>query len=213
MGSMTNFKLPNSNEVEISQHTQYPWDGMVKINVNPVNKVRFEINLRIPGWARNQPVPSDLYIYLSPGNDAFSIKVNGLEAEYKTENGYAIIDREWKSGDIIEYVLPMNIQRVIANNNVVEDRRMIALERGPIVYCLEGIDNDDQVDNFILADDTKLLTADGTGLFNGVKLIIGKGRGTSQRAPTFEFTAIPYFLWNNRGITKMEVWIPRNVDQ
>ncbi len=143
-------------------------------------------------------------------NETFSIKVNGKDAEYKTENGYAVIDREWKAGDIIEYVLPLNIHRVTANINVTDDTGKVAIERGPIVYCLEGIDNNNKIDNIILPDDEELSILDGINEFTGVKTIIGgPGRGTMHRAPTNnQITAIPYYLWNNRGITKMMVWIP-----
>jgi DUF1680 family protein len=210
IGCKTNFKLQNGNEVEIGQETRYPWEGAVKIKVNPVRNDFFTICLRIPGWTHNQPVPGDLYSYLSPINETCSIKVNGNETEYKTENGYAVINREWKAGDSIEYILPMNIHRVIANNNVVDDRGEVALERGPMVYCLEGIDNDNLIENLIIPDDVVLSTADGSGIFKGVKTITGKCKVTTHRDLTF--IAIPYFLWNNRGITKMEVWIPRTVD-
>jgi DUF1680 family protein len=210
IGSTAKIKLNGKIPVDISQETRYPWDGTVKIKVNPARRSSFAVYLRIPGWARNQPVPSDLYSYLSRVNETISIKVNGQDVQYKIENGFAIISRNWKTGDIIEYVLPMNIQRVIANNNVIEDSGKVALERGPIVYCLEGIDNG-QIANLTIPDDGELSIADGTNEFTGVKKIIGNCRGTKHRAPADNrFTAIPYYLWNNRGITKMEVWISRN---
>lgn len=219
IGSSANIKLNGSIPVEISQETRYPWDGAVKIKVNPTKKAFFTVNLRIPGWIRNQPVPGNLYSYISPIKETFSIKVNGKDAEYRTENGYAAMKREWEQGDIIEYVLPMNIHRVSANNEVSNDRGKIALERGPLVYCLEGIDNDSQIENMILPDNAELSTSFSTDKFSGVSTITGEAviykaasDSFSIEGVKYKFTAIPYCFWNNRGINEMKVWIPRKVN-
>jgi DUF1680 family protein len=148
------------------------------------------------------------------------VRLNVENAEFKTENSYAVIDREWKQGDLIEYILPLNIHRVVANSNVEADKNKVALERGPIVYCLEGVDNNNTLRNLILPDDA-LLSADfEKNKLNGVEVITGEGvnfnsssEGLSKQPKTQPFVAIPYYSWCNRGITQMEVWLPRKVPQ
>lgn len=201
-----NKKLP----VTISQETQYPWDGQVKISVSPEKASRFALCLRIPGWAQNRPVPGDLYSYLSPEKDSVSITVNGEPVQYKTEKGYAVIDREWKQGDVVNYTLPMNIHRVEANRKVVDDAGKVAIERGPIVYCLEGVDNGPQLMKLSLPDSSKLTETFNSGELSGIVTISGEAMvDGDKKAQTQKFTAIPYFVWDNRGINEMKVWIPR----
>ncbi len=201
-----NKKLP----VTISQETKYPWDGQVKISVSPEKTSRFALCLRIPGWAENQVVPSDLYSFVSPETGAVSVTVNGEPVQYKTEKGYAVIDREWKQGDVVSYNIPMSIRRVEANAQVADDAGKVAIERGPIVYCLEGADNGADLMALSLPDSSKLTESYNSGELSGVVTISGdaeiaKGKKTEVR----KFTAIPYFVWNNRGADEMKVWILR----
>lgn len=220
ISSKTNLKLANSNSVEISQKSGYPWDGNITFNVNPAKKSKFSLCLRIPGWVKNQPVPSDLYNFIAPVTETVVIKINGQSAEYQSENGYAVIEREWKKGDVVEYFLPMNIHRVEANANVAADKGMVAIERGPVVYCVEGIDNNNgKVLNMILPDNAKLSTQYRPDLLNGVQIITGEAvafnpsaDGMSVSTDKVPFTAIPYYVWNNRGINQMKVWLPRKID-
>jgi hypothetical protein len=216
VASTTKIDLNSKTSVELNQQTTYPWDGNVKITIKPQKKSLFAVCLRIPGWVRNQPVPSNLYSFINPVKETISIKVNGQNTDYKTENGYAIINREWKQGDVIEYLLPMNIHRVEANPNVEADVNKVALERGPIVYCLEGVDNNDMSGNLSLPDDVHLSANFEKNKLSGVVVITGEeivsnssASGLSKQPKTRPFTAIPYFSWCNRGITQMEVWLPR----
>jgi hypothetical protein len=195
VASATKINLNAKTSVELSQQTKYPWDGNVKITIKPQKKSLFAVCLRIPGWVRNQPVPSNLYSYINPVKETISIKVNGQNTDYKTENGYAIINREWKQGDVIEYLLPMNIHRVEANPNVEADVNKVALERGPIVYCLEGVDNNDMSGNLILPDDVHLLTNFEKNKLSGVVVITGEEivsnsseSGLSKQPKTRPFT-------------------------
>lgn len=201
-----NKKLP----VTISQETQYPWDGQVKISVSPEKASQFALYLRIPGWAGNQPVPSDLYSFVSPEKDSVSVTVNGEPVQYKSEKGYAVIDREWKQGDVVNYSIPMSIRRVEANKNVADDFGKVAIERGPIVYCLEGVDNGAEFFKFVLPDTAKLSATFAPETLNGVVTISGEATITENKAiKSQKFTAIPYFVWDNRGINEMKVWVPR----
>ncbi len=205
--------------VNISQQTQYPWDGNIKINIAPAKKNQFAVYLRIPGWAENKPVPSDLYSYLTPSAEAISIKVNGKIEQYTTKNGYAVIDREWKKGDVIEYSLPMDIHRVVANSNVKDDQNQVALERGPIVYCIEGTDNvSTSLNGVILPDHAKLNASFDASKLRGIEQITGEAisfspnaDGSAIESKRQTFIAIPYYTWDNRGANKMKVWIPRKV--
>ncbi len=220
VASTTKIDLSSKTSVELNQQTSYPWDGNVKIKIDPSNKSKFAVYIRIPGWVRNQPVPSNLYSYVNPATETVFVKVNGKNAEYKTENNYAVIDREWKKGDLIEYNLPLNIHRVIASSNVATDRNKVALERGPIVYCLEGVDNNNMSGNSVLPDDAVLSANFEKNMLNGVVVINGEQNASNPSAEVLNklpkvqpFKAIPYYSWCNRGITKMEVWLPRKASQ
>jgi uncharacterized protein len=202
--------LDKKTTITISQETQYPWDGQVKIMVSPEKQGPFALRLRIPGWAQNKPVPGDLYSYVSPEKAEVSVTVNGESVPYKTEKGYAVIDREWKQGDVVSYSLPMRIQRVETNPKVAGNKGKAAVERGPIVYCLEGVDNSPELMKLILPDTAKLTAFFAPEALSGVVTISGEalvedGKGSQAQ----KITAIPYFVWNNRGANEMKVWLPR----
>ena len=214
--SATKINLSRKNSVALSQQTNYPWDGDVMIAVNPTISSKFALNIRIPGWVHNQPVPSNLYSYINPKTETFVLTVNGKKAAFKSENGFAVIDRVWKKGDVIGYNLPLLIHRVEANSNVAADKGKVALERGPIVYCLEGVDNKDFFGNISLSDQAILTTSFDKNALNGIVIIRGEGdftttskEGVASPARKQSFVAIPYYSWSNRGTTQMEVWLPR----
>jgi hypothetical protein len=208
-------KMDNGRTVKIEQETHYPWDGHVKIVINPDQTAPFRIKVRIPGWALNQPVPSDLYRYVDSASPPVSIKVNGKPIATRLDKGYAIIDRVWKPGSTIELNLPMPIRRVVANDQVAADRGRVALERGPILYALEAPDNPNgKVRNLVLARDTKLTAEYKPEMLKGVEVVEGRAVALSYDAEgnmlknQQPFTAIPYYAWANRGRGQMIVWIP-----
>lgn len=220
IGSSVTIKMNEKQSVQISQSSNYPWDGAINFTVQPKQKSKFALRLRIPGWAKNQPVPSDLYSYMNPVTASYSIKVNGVDYSAKVEEGYAVIDREWKKGDKVEYNLPMNIQRVTANEKVKADRGLVALERGPILFCLEDKDNAFNVNNFILPDNSALKLTFNKDIFTGTYTIQGEGNvinpsddKLSMQTEKKTFTAIPYNVWDNRGGAAMRVWLPRTVGE
>src|SRR6185503_354577 len=133
--------LDNGRQIKLTQETRYPWDGNVKMTVNPDRNSIFTINVRIPGWARNEAAPGDLYRFVDKVDVAATLKVNGKAVPITINKGYASLSRTWKRGDIVELELPMPIRRVIANDRVDADRGRVALQRGPIVYCAEWPDN------------------------------------------------------------------------
>jgi hypothetical protein len=151
-----------------------------------------------------------LYTYITPEKAEISITVNGESVQYKLEKGYAIIDREWKKDDVISYDLPMNINRVEANQQVVVNSGQVAVERGPMVYCLEGTDNGTDLMKLALPDTAKLSATIAPELLSGVVTISGEAQVVAGKdSKSQKITAIPYFVWNNRGANEMKVWIPR----
>jgi len=206
-----------SGKVTITQKTEYPWQGAVNITVNPEKNRRFAINVRIPGWARNEPVPSDLYKFQKSSDEKPALKINGKPAKIKLQNGFARIERKWKKGDAIDLNLPMPIRRVIAHKNIIDDRGKVALQRGPIVFCLEGPDNGGEVLNLMIPDDAKLQSEFRPDLLSGIMTITGTA-GLIKRTLDGKiilsgekpFTAIPYYAWAHRGKSQMTVWPPRN---
>ncbi len=215
VASTAEVKLDNGRTVKIEQQTQYPWAGDVKMIITPDQAGPFRIMVRIPGWARNQPVPSDLYRYVDSATTIVTIKVNGRPIATRLDKGYAIIDRVWRPGSTIELNLPMPVRRVVANDQVAADRGRVALERGPILYALEAPDNPNgKVRNLVLARDAKLTAEYRPEMLKGVEVIEGRAVAMSYDAEgkvlktQQSFTAIPYYAWANRGRGQMIVWIP-----
>jgi DUF1680 family protein len=201
------------NTINLVQQTNYPWDGKIAINVNPANKDDFIIHVRVPGWALGQPVPGDLYRYLNPADEKIVLKVNGEAVDFQLEKGFAVLKRNWKKGDVIEMNLPMPIRKVIAHDSVKADVGKLALERGPIVYCAEWVDNGGHVLNLMLPQDAELVTEFRDYLLDGVQVIRGKALGlysdgTVASNREQDFLAIPYYAWAHRGAGEMAVWLP-----
>ncbi len=203
-------QLADSTTVTLEQTTGYPWNGKVAIRVTPDKEGEFAIRLRIPSWLKSAPVASDLYAY-TDAPKKYTLKVNGSSARAAEGDGYETIVRTWKAGDVIELDLPMDVRRIQANDSVEIDRGMLALERGPIVFCLEGKDQPDSTvfDKFI-APDAKIDAAYDARLLNGVMVLSGAAKEvtTDGSVKDVTFRAIPYSTWNNRGADQMEVWIP-----
>lgn len=200
------------NKLRIAQTTSYPWDGNVKIAVAPEKQGRFKIHLRIPGWARTAPVPTDLYSFVDGAEPYGAVEVNGKRInDARLHNGYVVIDRNWQAGDEIAIALPMEVRRVQAHENVEDDRGKLAFMRGPIVFCLEGKDQPGgTVFDKSIARDAALETAFDEQLLGGVMTITGPATEIQRDGTTkeVEFKAIPYSTWCNRGADEMEVWIP-----
>jgi hypothetical protein len=199
--------------VVVKQTTNYPWNGSVKITVNPESKQKFRLMVRIPGWAVGQPLPGDLYRFKDGQLSPVVLRVNGKEGKQILKNGYACIEREWQQGDLVELEIPMPVQKIIANDKIKADRNKIALQRGPLVYCAEGFDQPEgNALNIVLSDDSKLTSEFMPGLLNGVQVVKGEAkgiyRGAGEKVETRNqpFLAIPYFAWANRGASEMSVW-------
>lgn len=195
-----------SGRIALTQTTDYPWNGTVTIKVDPEQAgSSFALRLRIPGWLQQHPVASDLYTY-TDAPARYTIRVNGSKVRPAVSDGYATISRQWKSGDIVELDLPMNVRRIKAHDKVTADRGMLALERGPVVYCLEGQDQPGgTVFDKYIPDGTDIQAAFAPELLGGITVL----SGTVGDTP---FKAIPYSTWNNRGTDQMTVWIPASAE-
>jgi len=205
------------NTVRIRQQTRYPWDGAVKMTVEPKQSARFTVCVRIPGWAQNNCMPSDLYHYKKISDEKVSLKVNGKTIPLKMEKGFARINQKWRKGDVIELNLPMPVRRVLCHEDVTDNVGKVALERGPIVYCAEWPDNNGHVFNVVLPDDVKLTSEYRGDMLNGVTIVRAKAVGLSYAKDTKtalkklqDFVAIPYYAWAHRGAGEMAVWLASN---
>jgi len=205
-----------SGTLKLVQQTRYPWDGAVKITVTPDRPREFPILVRIPGWAREQPVPSDLYRFADAPAPKPTIAVGGHPVPVTLDAGYVTLDRRWSPGDVIDINLPMPVRRIAAHEQVEADRGRVALQRGPIVYAAEWPDNPDgKVRNIVLPDSSALSSSFRPDLLNGVEVIKGRAFGLSLDAAgkvlkaEQPFMAIPYATWANRGSGQMEVWIAK----
>lgn len=217
--SESNIQL-DKNNIKVAQKTGYPWDGKVSISIDPKKQETFEVLVRVPGWARNQAVPGDLYSYLNPSKPTVTINVNGTEANNTVSpNGYITISRKWKKGDRIEVNFPMDVHRTLANENVEDNRGKVSLERGPIVYCLEWPDNQDKVLNAVLEDDIPVRASFLPTELNGIVRLEADAKSARRNEnneviiENKHLIAIPYYAWANRGSGEMAVWIPRTKER
>jgi hypothetical protein len=204
--------------VEIHQQNNYPWDGDLKFTVNPKKSFAFSMLIRIPGWARNIAMPSDLYSFENNSDEKVSISINGKKVSYSMKNGYAVLERKWEKNDVIEVKLPMQVRRVVANSKVKNDIGRVALQRGPIMYCGEWIDNNGKASNVIMPANTEFETSYNPDLLKGIETlhaevpaVIIKNDGKSIQTHVQKFTAIPYYAWANRGAGEMMLWFPETV--
>ena len=206
--------------VRVTQATRYPWNGQVEIAVDPQAPAEFTIFIRIPGWAREAPVPSDLYRFERQNGEAATLEVNGHIQSIELDKGYAPIRRRWQADDKIVLNLPMPIQRIRANEKVKENAGRVALQRGPIVYCAEGPDNDGHVLNLVVHDGAKLQTHFNPELLGGAQVLTGKALATEYSRGQQEveiaehaFAAIPYYAWAHRGPAEMAIWLAAEVEK
>ena len=196
--------------VALRQETRYPWDGKVKLTVEPAKSGRFTLALRIPAWAQGETGTGDLYRMAAvQGAAGPAVSVNGKPAEAaERRGGYARVSREWQKGDVVELDLPMPVRRVYANPKVKDDAGRVALQRGPVVYCLEGADNGPALLHTYLPADASLQAEHRADLLGGVTVLKGKGmtRRETGDLPA-DLVAVPYCAWDHRAAGPMAVWV------
>ena len=217
IGSNTNIQLKDGT-TGISMETNYPLDGNINITAQPDKKMQYGLHIRIPCWAGNEAVPGDLYEFADNNAEPLTILVNGKAVAYSTELGYAVINREWKKGDVVSMQLPMPVRKLISKADITANVNRIALQRGPLVYCVETKDNSEGVWNILLPADTKFSIISSTVLSEKivalqaqVPVIIPSSDGTAVSTKTTTITAIPYYTWANRGSNAMQVWLPAKI--
>lgn len=200
----------HNKAVEITQKNNYPWEGQLSFTIKPESQDAFNVRIRIPGWAKNEAIPSDLYHFASNTSHAYTIKVNGKAVKYSMENGYAVIHRTWVKGDKIDLNLPMPVRKVDANTALTADAGKVALQRGPIIYCAEWADNGGRVSNLAIPQHAAFKPVYNATLLNGVTVLKGNvlEKKDGEAAKSFSLTAIPYMAWANRGEGEMQVWFP-----
>ncbi len=216
MGNEAELKV-GGKKVILHQETRYPWDGHVTLTVDKNAAGTFAMKIRIPGWVRNQVVPSDLYTYSDGKRPGYSVKVNGEAVTSALEQGYFTIERKWKKGDRIELQLDMEVRTVKANGKVEADRGRMAVERGPIVYCAEWPDNSFNVLSLLMNQHPQFEVVERPDLLYGLNQIKTpvqtleydeQGRLVVKDQ---ELTLIPYYAWAHRGPGNMAVWLPSEV--
>ncbi len=220
MSNDAEVKLDNGREIKISQQTRYPWDGRITIKLDPQGHGAFTVKVRIPGWARGEAIPGGLYKFENAALDApVELRVNGRAEKIELDKGYATLTRDWHAGDKIELSVPMPVRRVVADPRVAADRDRVALERGPIVYCLEWPDSPDKhVRNVLLPESARLNAVWKPDLLRGVEAIdtqvVAYRYNAEKQIEHSEesIRAIPYYAWANRGQGQMEVWIADRQD-
>jgi uncharacterized protein len=214
-------KLKDSKGAQliVRQESNFPWDGNVKVFLEPKRPTQAKVLIRIPGWARNEALPTDLYRFGKKTSDnAWTIALNGKAMKADMQNGYAVLDRLWKKGDVIELVLPMEVQRVYANEKVQENIGKVALQRGPLMYCAEAVDNNGKASNILFPPDADVSTSFKPELLNGVITLsaevpaftIGDNQSDISTVQQ-KFIAIPYYAWAHRGEGEMTVWFPERI--
>lgn len=216
-GSTTELLVKNK-KLTITQQNNYPFEGNLNFSITAKSPADMKLLIRIPGWAQNKVLPSDLYNYTNAAGGKVNIKVNGTEVDYETKKGYAIIDRKWKNGDKVEMVLPMNARLVRANDQLKEDNGRLAVERGPLVYCAEWVDNGGKTSNILLPAAAVFQTENHTNVLNGVTVLTTKAPvvevsadGQSISTANKTITLVPYYTWANRGRGEMMIWFPQRI--
>ncbi len=224
-------------KVSLTQTTEYPYDGDVSIKVDKNSAGLWAMKVRIPGWTRNKPICTDLYQYSDNKRLGYKIYVNGEEVQFSAQDldgsqGYAVISRKWKAGDVVRVHFDLEPRTVRANSLVDADLGQVAIERGPLVYCAEWPDNDFDLKNIIInqnpkfeissqsldayipEDSKKLLstwtTQKLTTLVTDAQTLAFDDSGR-LKVGNVKLTLIPYYAWCHRGSGDMKVWIPQNM--
>jgi DUF1680 family protein len=202
----------NGQEVSLRQVTKYPWEGDVRVEIGVASSQRFTLHLRVPEWC-----------------ERWRVAVNGEQFPVKSEplsmdGGYLHLTREWRPGDVVDYKMAMPIQTVWANPAVRALQGRMALQRGPIIYCLEGVDHGEIMLDRISIDPQQVANEfqveHREDLLGGVSVLRGQGkvvdesgwedslyRSQQPSSKSIDVTAIPYFAWDNRTSGEMRIWI------
>jgi uncharacterized protein len=227
-GNTSTIKV-NGKDVVLEETTEYPWNGDIKIAVKKSGVKNANLLVRIPGWVRNQVVPSDLYKYSDAEKPAYSVTVNGkaVEADLNANKGYLPV-KNIKKGDVIRIHFDMPVRTVVANGKVADDKGKVAVERGPLVYCAEAVDNQNEpvlravmakkpafslVDNYSIENtETKGAPAFSVKAIQTSSQVLDQAADGTVSVKNQKLTLIPYYAWNHRGANQMNVWFYQNLN-
>ena len=216
----------DGKSVTLEETTNYPWDGDISIKVLKNKAKAFNMLIRIPGWVLNEVVPSDLYTFSDDIFSTYEVTVNGQRVDGELQNGYLVINRNWKKGDVVSIHFDMPVRTVVANPRVSDDRGRIAVERGPLVYCAEWADNEGvnphhlllpRQQKFEVMPAYSILNTEGNNKHFDVTAIAAQAqdvhvdRDGRITAKDVSVKLIPYYAWNHRGAGKMDVWLARSL--
>ena len=215
VGSKAQIQLAGQ-KVVLKQTTDYPWQGEVKIAVEPAKASEFDFHIRIPGWCQGPSSADNLY---QPANrlpeGGARLELNGKTVEkLELVRGYATLHRRWKAGDVVQLTLDMPVQQMKANTDVEVDKGRIALMRGPLVYCSEGTDNGGAVQNLVIPPGTEFTPQYKSNLLGGITVLHASATAVFRTpaneviSTPFKVTATPYYANANRGTCPMRVWMP-----
>ncbi|GAB3549614.1 glycoside hydrolase family 127 protein [Spirosoma fluminis] len=174
----------NRHPVQISQQSNYPWDGTIKLTINPDKAANFDVKMRIPGWCKK-----------------YTATLNGQAVNANVDKGYLVVNRKWKKGDVVTLTLDMPIDVVAADPRVKADAGKRAVQRGPLVYCLEEADTKGAAfDQATLSAQTTFVMQNRPDLLDGITAIQARNQAGT-------YTLIPYYAWDNRQPGRMKVWL------
>ncbi len=218
MSNTANLQIEGKS-VSLKQTTNYPWDGDVQVEVTKASGKAFNMMIRIPGWVRNEVLPSDLYSYADNKKTNYSVKINGEAIQSSLAKGYLSIDRKWKKGDRIEIHFDMQPRMVKAHEKVEADKGRVSFERGPVVYCAEWPDNYAEISSILLPEKPEIEVVDKPDMLNGIKELKTQAQSLSinekgwLETRNVTLTLIPYYAWSHRGDGQMAVWLPQEVGE
>ena len=202
----------------LTQQTGYPWDGETTIIIDKNTAGSVCLKVRIPGWLRNSPVPSDLYRYSDSRRPRFAVTVNGDDVPLPVgPDGYIGIERRWKKGDKVSIHFDMEPRTVRATDRVAADRGMVAVERGPLVYCAEHPDNEFDIFSVLMNQEPafRLGKAEIAGTTVTTLATDAQSLNFDKKGRLVvkdqQLTLIPYYAWCHRGSGKMRVWLPQDL--
>ncbi|MDR0824090.1 MAG: glycoside hydrolase family 127 protein, partial [Prevotella sp.] len=221
-GSNVDFTL-SSGKVSLEQKTEYPFDESILLTINPEkNNQKFTIKMRIPTWTGSQFVPGKLYNYIDNNSKQWELYINNEKVgnllskrgDVLVDKGFVSISRKWKKGDKVELKLPMPVHYSHAVDKVKADNGRIAITRGPLVYCAEGVDNEVSLKRYFIDEYPSEInvSCSQTGKLKGIATISHTAEYINVDGTTSKslLNMLPYYAWNNRGVSQMNVWFPES---
>ncbi len=202
-----------NTKVNIVQDSEMPFGGKTQFTISPESKKTFDLLIRVPGWATGDPIPGDLYEFVSPEVAPLEVTLNGRAIAYEQDKGYIKIARKWSQGDEVTVDFPMETKTIKAHEKVAADQGRVAVQRGPLVYCAEWVDNPEGVHNLLIDADATFEATYQDDLLQGIMTLTTEAKAYAYgdagelESQSVTATLIPYYSWVNRGAGDMTVWL------